>query len=67
MQVKLLMKGIVCSACLYESEEQWLSTQSDTVGEPSSVRGLDSVWYAQTQEIARLVLNERGEEDVTQT
>jgi hypothetical protein len=32
MQVKLLMKGIVCSACLYESEEQWLSTQS--AGEP---------------------------------
>ena len=32
MQVKLLMKGRVCSACLYESEEQWLSTQS--AGEP---------------------------------
>ncbi len=41
--------------------------QFDTVGEPSSARGLDSVWYAQTKEIARLVLSERGEEDVTQT
>ena len=41
--------------------------QLDTVGEPSSARGLDSVWYAQTKEIARLVLSERGEEDVTQT
>src|SRR5205807_9571476 len=37
-QVKLLMKGIVCSACLYESEEQWLSTQS--AGEPK--RGMAS-------------------------
>jgi hypothetical protein len=28
LQVKLLMKGIGFSACLYEPEEQWLSTQS---------------------------------------
>src|SRR5258708_18836686 len=34
-------------------------THIDTVDEPRSHRGLDSVWYAQTKEIARPVLSER--------
>jgi hypothetical protein len=38
-----------------------------TVGEPASAYGRDSVWYAQTKAMARLILCERGEENVTQT
>jgi hypothetical protein len=53
-----VLKPVICSLDI---------TQVYTVGEPSFARGLDSVWYAQTKEIARLVLSERGEEDVTQT